>query len=115
TFDNSGKSTVVATNNPSPTNSTSTGSTDTNTTSTGTGSTDTNSLGNASVWFDDALPLGAIADWNVDTWNWTSSSPYPESGTRAHQSALAAGLHQHMFTSAAQTMSVATGDILYTY
>ena len=119
TFDNSGKSTVVATNSPSPTNSTTTGTTtttgSTTTGSTSTGATDTNSLSNTSVWFDDALPLGAIADWNVDTWNWISSSPYPESGTRAHQSALAAGLHQHMFTGAAQTMSVATGDILYTY
>ncbi|HWD91980.1 MAG TPA: glycoside hydrolase family 9 protein [Verrucomicrobiae bacterium] len=99
TWDNSGKSSVVATNSTSPTNS----------------PTGTNTLGNLSVWFDDALPTGAAPDWNVDTWNWTSTSPNPESGTRAHQSAIAAGLHQHFFTSASQTMSVATGDILYTY
>ena len=104
-FDNSGKSSVVATNPPSG----STGGTGT------TNTTDTNVLSNISIWFDDALPLGAVADWNVDTWNWISASPYPESGTRAHQSAIAAGLHQHFFASAAQTMSVGTGDALYTY
>jgi phosphatidylethanolamine-binding protein (PEBP) family uncharacterized protein len=100
TWDNSGKSSVVATNISSATNS-----------SSGT----TNSLGNLTVWFDDALPLGAVPDWNVDTWNWIGSNPYPESGTLAHQSAIAAGLHQHFFTAAAQTMSVNTGDVLYTY
>ena len=67
------------------------------------------------MWFDDALPLGAVPDYNVDTWNWTSTAPYPESGTRAHQSAIAAGLHQHFFASASQTMTVGTGDVLYTY
>ncbi|HEY2082923.1 MAG TPA: fibronectin type III domain-containing protein, partial [Verrucomicrobiae bacterium] len=99
TWDNSGKSSVVATNNPSPTNT----------------PPGTNTLGNVSVWFDDALPAGAVPDWNVDTWNWVGSNPSPESGTLAHQSAVAAGIHQHFFASAAQNMSVATGDILYTY
>jgi hypothetical protein len=51
----------------------------------------------------------------VDTWNWISSSPAPQSGTRAHQSTIASGMHQHFFTSAAQTMSVGTGDMLYAY
>ena len=117
TFDNSGKSSVVATNN-SPTNSTGdTGSTNSNTGSTGdTNSVSgTNALSNVSVWFDDALPLGAVPDWNVDTWNWTSTAPYPESGTRAHQSAIASGLHQHFFASASQGQAVSTGDVLYTY
>ena len=99
TWDNSGKTSVVTTNNPSSTNSPS----------------GTNALGTLTPWFDDALPLGAVPDWNVDTWNWVSSSPFPESGTRAHQSAIAAGMHQHFFTSAAQTMSVGVGDVLYTY
>jgi hypothetical protein len=101
TFDNSGKT--------SATNSSTGGTTDTNSVS------GTNTLGNLSVWFDDALPLGAVPDWNVDTWNWTGTAPYPESGTRAHQSAIAAGLHQHFFASASQAMAVGTGDTLYTY
>jgi hypothetical protein len=109
TFDNSGKSSAAATNNPTgPTGGT--GGTNTTTDTSG-----TNALSNVSVWFDDALPLGAVADWNVDGWNWTGSNPAPESGTRAHQSALASGVHQHFFYSAAQTMSVNTGDVLYTY
>src|SRR6185312_4913092 len=116
TFDNSGKTSVT---NSAPTNSTGgTGDTKTNTGSTGdtnTNSSGTNALSNTSVWFDDALPLGAVMDWNVDSWNWVSTSPYPQSGTRAHQSAAAAGLHQHFFYSAAQTMTPATGDVLYTW
>jgi hypothetical protein len=100
TWDNSGKSSIAATNTPTPTNAP---------------PSDTNTLGNLSVWFDDALPLGANPDWNVDTWNWVGTGPYPESGTREHQSAIATGIHQHMFTGAAQTMPVSTGDILYTY
>ncbi|HEX4262927.1 MAG TPA: glycoside hydrolase family 9 protein [Verrucomicrobiae bacterium] len=98
TWDNSGKSSVVATN-PPPTNS----------------APGSNTLSNLSVWFDDALPVGAAPDWNVDTWNWVGSSPSPASGTLAHQSAIAAGVHQHFFTSASQTMPVAVADVLYTY
>ena len=96
TWDNSGKS--------SATNS-STGDTNNN----------TGTVTNLTTWFDDALPTGAIPDWNVDTWNWIASNPSPESGTLSHQSAIAAGLHQHFFTGASQTMSVNTGDILYTW
>ncbi len=152
TWDNSGKSTPITTNNPtgsvSNTNSTGNGSSGgtTNsgsgsiTNSTGSGSTTnstgdgsstnstgtvtnppttgngtSNTLGTLTPWFDDALPTGAIPDWNVDTWNWVSSNPTPESGTLAHQSAIAAGLHQHMFTGATQTMYVNTGAVLYCY
>lgn len=99
TWDNSGKSSVTQTNTSSPTNSPS----------------GSNTLGNLSVWFDDALPTGAQPDWNVDTWNWISTSPSPESGTLSHQSAIASGVHQHFFTGASQTMTVNTGDILYNY
>ena len=103
TWDNSGK------NVPGSTNSSGSGTNS----STGTGST--NTLGNLTPWFDDALPKGAIADWNVDTWNWVGSNPTPFSGSLAHQSAIASGMHQHMFTGATQTMSVNTGDVLYCY
>lgn len=105
TWDNSGKSSIVATNS----------TTDTNSTGSSTNSTGTNVLSNTTTWFDDALPLGAVADWNVDTWNWVGSGPNPQSGTRAHQSAIATGQHQHMFTSATQTMAVNTGDTIYTW
>ncbi|HXS68320.1 MAG TPA: glycoside hydrolase family 9 protein, partial [Candidatus Polarisedimenticolia bacterium] len=106
TWDNSGKSSVTATNPPSD------GGTNGGTNG---GSTGTNGLTNVTSWFDDALPSGAAPDWNVDTWNWVGSNPAPESGTLAHQSAIAAGMHQHFFTSASQTMSVNTGDTLYTW
>ena len=54
-------------------------------------------------------------DWNGDTWDWVSSNPTPFSGALEHQSAIAAGMHQHMFTGAVDTMNVNTGDVLYCY
>jgi hypothetical protein len=68
------------------------------------------------VWFDDALPTGAIsASDGGDSWNWVSSNPAPNSGTVAHQSAVATGSHQHLFSGAIATLAVGTGDILYAW
>ncbi len=67
------------------------------------------------AWFDDALPAGAGGSGNGgDTWNWVSSSPAPISGSKAHQSALAVGLHEHSFNWATP-MAVGIGDVLVTY
>jgi hypothetical protein len=66
------------------------------------------------VWVDDGVPAGATAmSVGAESWNWVTS-PTPYSGTRAHQSILAAGLHEHYFAWGA-TMSVDAGDKLYTY
>ncbi len=67
------------------------------------------------TWYDDSVPAGAqaLAD-GKDTWNWTSS-PTPFSGSRAHQSALASGLHEHFFNYAAAPLIVKAGDVLFTY
>ena len=74
-----------------------------------------NAAGNT-VWFDDALPAGAVpgADGG-DSWNWVSSNPAPFSGTLAHQSSLGQGLHQHYFLWATATLAVNTGDTLVAY
>ena len=61
-------------------------------------------------WMDDAVPAGASL---AGTWNWVST-PTPYSGGLAHQSALAAGLHQHYFTNAIP-LQVQTGDTLFAY
>ena len=70
---------------------------------------------NSNVWVEDNVPTGATYGGNVDTWTWVSSNPAPFSGTRAHQSALASGMHQHYFFGAAATMAVKAGDTLYAY
>jgi hypothetical protein len=44
-----------------------------------------------------------------------SSNPAPFSGTLAHQSAMAAGEHQQIFTGATATLTIGTGDTLYAY
>jgi hypothetical protein len=64
------------------------------------------------AWIDDALPAGATP---AGTWNWVSTAPPPYSGSLAHQSTLAAGVHQHYFSNAAAPLQVQTGDTLYAY
>jgi hypothetical protein len=70
----------------------------------------------STAWVDDALPAGASGTGsNGDGWNWVSSSPTPFSGTKAHQSNAATGLHEHAFSWASSTMPVAVGDKLFAY
>ncbi|HYG24102.1 MAG TPA: glycoside hydrolase family 9 protein [Verrucomicrobiae bacterium] len=67
------------------------------------------------LWYNDSLPAGAIRDSSGgDNWAWVTSNPAPFSGSAAHQSAIASGLHQHFF-SAATPMNVAGGDRLIAY
>jgi hypothetical protein len=68
------------------------------------------------VWVEDSIPVGGVpGTGGGDSWNWTSSNPAPKSGSLAHQSATAAGLHEHWFDNATATLDVATGDTLYAY
>jgi hypothetical protein len=67
------------------------------------------------AWVDDALPTGAAPGGEGESWNWVSSNPAPQSGGVAHQSAAAAGLHQHYFDWAQKTLTVNSGDSLYAY
>ncbi len=66
------------------------------------------------VWFDDSTPSGAGLSADNDSWNWVSS-PTPYSGTLAHKSNNAVGLHQHYFYEASPTMQVAAGEKMVTY
>jgi hypothetical protein len=67
------------------------------------------------VWLDDALPPGATARSDNDVWQWVNSNPAPILGNGAHQSKIAAGMHQHQFDGATFKLPVNAGDILYTY
>ena len=69
----------------------------------------------SSAWVGDAVPTGAGVGGNGESWNWVSANPTPYSGALAHQSAVAAGYHQHYFFSAADTLAVGVGDTLFTY
>jgi hypothetical protein len=68
------------------------------------------------VWFDDATPAGAnlMVDMG-DAWTWVSSNPAPYSGSKAHQSVLKEGLHQHYFLDATDKLNVSAGDKLFAY
>ena len=68
------------------------------------------------VWVDDAVPTGGASGASGgDSWNWTSNNPAQYSGSSAHQSASAAGLHEHWFDNATATLDIITGDTLYAY
>ena len=65
------------------------------------------------IWVEDAIPAGATAfAEGGDAWNWTSTNPPPLSGALNHQSNLVAGMHQHAFVNATQTLTVNSGDVL---
>jgi subtilisin len=79
---------------------------------------------NSTVWFDDAMPEGAVpwpdntATGGVDeSWNWVSANPTPHSGIASHQSSIVAAtnIRQHYFMNATSTLQIGTGEILYAW
>ena len=72
------------------------------------------------IWFDDALPTGAVTHTDDEGWFWVDANPASFSGTKAHQSRNFAqvnqnSFHQHYFDGATTTLPVSTGDKLFTY
>ncbi len=67
------------------------------------------------TWIGDSLPNGAVATADGgDSWNWVSTNPAPESGTRAPQTVVASGVHELSFTGATTAaMQVYAGDSLF--
>jgi hypothetical protein len=65
------------------------------------------------VWFDDALPAGAVSGGSGgDSWNWIGSPK--RSGNAAHKSS-GTGNQQHYFSYATETLRVDAGDVLMAY
>jgi hypothetical protein len=67
------------------------------------------------VWVWDALPAGAVPSGAGEGWNWIDDEPVPIGDALAHQSNSVAGMHQHFFTGATETLSVAAGETLFAY
>lgn len=67
------------------------------------------------IWVEDQLPAGAVPLGDGETWNWVSTDPAPLSGKLAHQSIVAAGMHQHFFQNATDTLLVSPAEILFAY
>jgi hypothetical protein len=67
------------------------------------------------VWVEDELPAGAAALGDGETWNWISTDPAPFFGKLAHQSIVAAGMHQHFFQGASDLLPVSPDEILFAY
>ncbi|ULA60262.1 MAG: hypothetical protein LZF60_220179 [Nitrospira sp.] len=71
--------------------------------------------GDEVIWVEDQLPEGAAPLGDGETWTWIRMTPEPLSGTRAHQSVLAAGMHQHFFQGAKAPLFVNVGDRLFAH
>ncbi|MBA5865020.1 MAG: hypothetical protein GDA65_20270 [Nitrospira sp. CR1.1] len=71
--------------------------------------------GDELIWVEDHLPEGATPLGDGEGWNWVRMKPEPLSGRRAHQSAVAAGIHQHFFQGAKLAMFVSVGDRLFAH
>ncbi|HEV7744039.1 MAG TPA: hypothetical protein VGO56_03485 [Pyrinomonadaceae bacterium] len=67
------------------------------------------------VWLSGALPAGATPHNDSDGWTWNSNNPVPYAAPLAHQSIVATGAHQHYFTNASTTLTLNSGDVLFTY
>jgi hypothetical protein len=67
------------------------------------------------VWVEDRLPAGSVALGDGESWTWIDANPAPLSGTLAHQSAQVAGIHQHYFQDATETMSLEAGEVAFAY
>jgi hypothetical protein len=78
--------------------------------------TGASAITNNTIWVGDTLPSGAVPMTNGgDSWNWITSNPSPVSGTKANQSSIGAGLHEHYFAWATQTLSVNSGETMVAY
>ncbi len=71
--------------------------------------------GPETVWVWDNLPAGAVTWGDNETWTWVDDAPTPISDSLAHQSNIVAGMHQHYFYGASETLTVNAGDTLFAY
>ncbi|HUP60265.1 MAG TPA: carboxypeptidase regulatory-like domain-containing protein [Thermoanaerobaculia bacterium] len=67
------------------------------------------------VWFDDALPAGAVASSGGNARPWLWDTTQAASGTKSHTELLEAGWKQHSFSGATEKLNVAAGDALYVW
>ncbi|MFN7928346.1 MAG: RHS repeat-associated core domain-containing protein [Blastocatellia bacterium] len=67
------------------------------------------------VWVEDSLPSSAVAVGDNDGWNWVTAAPTPFSGSSSHQSSTVAGVHQHYFYGATNTLTLTASDSLYAW
>jgi F5/8 type C domain len=72
---------------------------------------------NTTSWvFNQMIPAGAVTGGNLEDWNWIDLNPEPQSDAAfVHQSSNVAGMHQHYFYYATDTLTVNPGDRLYAW
>jgi Bacterial Ig-like domain/Carboxypeptidase regulatory-like domain len=67
------------------------------------------------VWFDDALPAGAVEQSGGSARPWVWDAAHFASGTRSHTDTLESAAHHHGFTGASEKLTVAAGDVLFVW
>lgn len=73
-------------------------------------------FGSDEVWVGNDIPEGGVPQQAYESWNWVESEPLPYTEANVvHLSSPAAGMHQHFFTGATDSLPIAAGDKLYAY
>jgi len=69
------------------------------------------------IWFDDALPAGAVPQPSdgATTFNWTWDTSQSASGSASHTDGIHSNFHQHYFTLATATLRAVPGASIVTY
>jgi hypothetical protein len=73
-------------------------------------------FGNDDVWVGNSIPEGGVAQSANESWDWEEGDPPPYTeGNLLHLSSPVAGMHQHFFDSATDSLPINAGDTLYAY
>jgi hypothetical protein len=73
-------------------------------------------FGNDDVWVGNSIPEGGVAQSAYESWDWEEGDPPPYTeGNLVHLSSPVAGMHQHFFTGATDSLTIGAGDTLYAY
>lgn len=65
------------------------------------------------IWSDDSMPAGS--NTGGTTWSWVANHVSGNFGHQTHPSEVGAGLRQHVFQGATQTLTLNSGDRLFAY
>ena len=73
-------------------------------------------FGSDVLWVGNTIPEGGVAQGANENWTWVEGNPLPYTEADVvHLSSPVAGMHQHFFTGATESLSISAGDILYVH
>lgn len=67
------------------------------------------------LWVTETLPAGANPKGDFEGWEWVADPNAPAGAPQIHRSSVAAGLHQHFFDGATDSLAVFPGERLFAH